>query len=147
MFGTMIALGPFRFSLSGAAYDELTRSSRWDWKPVDRVGELPALQYTGPQNETITLSGRIIPGFTGGAEQMARMRALAGLGMPMTLIDGTGRVHGLWVIESVEDTGTKHWRDGYPRMITFNVGLKQYGDCAGVLGMITKASKIISLFG
>jgi phage protein U len=67
--------------------------------------------------------------------------------MPMTLIDGTGRVHGLWVIESVEDTGTKHWRDGYPRMITFNVGLKQYGDCAGVLGMITKASKIISLFG
>jgi len=147
MIGTMIALGPFRFSLSGAAYDELSRSSKWDWKPVDRVGAMPALQYTGPQNDTITLSGRIIPGFTGGVEQLARMRALADLGWPLPLIDGTGRFHGLWVVESVEDTGSKHFKDGYPRMITFNVGLKKYGDGFGIIGQLAKASKILSLFG
>lgn len=147
MLGILIALGPFRFSLSGAAYDELTRSSRWDWKPVDRVGTLPALQYTGPQNDTITLNGRIIPGFTGGIEQLARMRLLADMGTPMPMVDGTGRIHGLWVIESVEDTGTKHFKDGYPRMVTFTVGLKKYGDGSGVFGALTKASKIISLFG
>jgi len=147
MIGTMIALGPFRFSLSSAAYDELSRSSKWDWKPVDRVGVMPALQYTGPQNDTITLSGRIIPGFTGGVEQLARMRALADIGKPLTLIDGTGRVHGVWVIESVEDTGTRHFKDGYPRMVTFNIGLKKYSDGLGILGLVTKASKILSLFG
>jgi len=147
MIGTMIALGPFRFSLSGAAYDDLSRASKWDWQAVDRVGEMPALQYTGPQNDTIALSGRIIPGYTGGVEQLARMRLLAGLGMPMPMIDGTGRVHGLWVIESVDDTGTRHFKDGYPRMVTFSVGLKKYSDGTGILGALTKASKIISLFG
>lgn len=147
MIGTLIALGPFRFSLSTAAYDEFSRQSRWDWKSVDRVGSMPALQYTGPQNDTVTLAGRIIPGHTGGIEQLARMRALADLGTPMFMIDGTGRLHGNWVIESVEDTGTKHFKDGYPRMVTFNVGLKKYDDGTGIFGMLNKASKILSLFG
>jgi phage protein U len=147
MLGILIALGPFRFSLSGAAYDDLSRSSKWDWPAVDRVGSMPALQFTGPQNDSITLNGRIIPGHTGGIEQLARMRALADLGLPMPLIDGTGRVHGLWVIESVDDTGTRHFKDGYPRMVTFAVGLKKYSDGSGLFGFITKASKIISLFG
>jgi phage protein U len=56
-------------------------------------------------------------------------------------------VHGLWVIESVDDTGTRHFKDGYPRMVTFSVGLKKYSDGAGLFGLVTKASKIISLFG
>jgi phage protein U len=147
MLGILIALGPFRFALSTTAYDELSRSSKWDWKPVDRVGSMPALQFTGPQNDTITINGRIIPGFTGGVEQIARMRALADLGKPMPLIDGTGRLHGLWVIESVEETGSRHFKDGYPRMVTFDIGLKKYSDGAGIIGLATKVSKLISLFG
>lgn len=147
MFGILMLLGPFRFSISTAAYDEFTRTSQWSWPSVDRVGASPALQFTGPQSEAITLNGRIIPGFTGGIEQTARMRALADLGLPMPLIDGTGRVHGLWAIESLTETGTLHFRDGYPRMVTFDLGLKKYGDGAGLLGALTKASKAISLFG
>jgi phage protein U len=147
MKGTLIILGPFRFSLGSAAYDSLSRKSGWDWKEVDRVGAMPALQFTGPRNDTVTLDGRLIPGFTGGIEQLARMRLLADLGTPMPMVDGTGRVHGLWAIVSVEDTGTLHFRDGYPRMVTFNIELKKYGDGAGILGTLTKASKLISLFG
>ncbi len=147
MLGTLIILGPFRFALDSTAYDSLARKSSWDWKEVDRVGSMPALQYTGPRNDSITIEGRIIPGFTGGVEQMARMRMMGDLALPLPLIDGTGRIHGLWVIESVEDTGTKHFKDGYPRMVTFNIGLKKYGDGAGLFGIATKASKVLSLFG
>jgi phage protein U len=147
MNGTLIILGAFRFSLDTAAYDSLSRRSQWDWKEAERVGAMPALQYTGPRNDTITLEGRLIPGFTGGVEQLARMRLMADIGIPLLLIDGTGRVHGMWVIESVEETGTKHFKDGYPRMVTFNIGIKKYSDGAGLLGVLTKASKILSLFG
>lgn len=146
MNGTLIILGAFRFSLDSAAYDSLSRRSQWDWKEAERVGAMPALQYTGPRNDTITLEGRLIPGFTGGVEQLARMRVMADIGIPLLLIDGTGRVHGMWVIESVEDTGTKHFKDGYPRMVTFNVGIKKYSDGAGLIGTLTKASKLLSLF-
>lgn len=145
MFGTLLLLGPFRFSLATAAYDELSRSSGYDWKEIERVGAGPALQYTGPKAETVTLRGRIIPGFTGGVEQVAQMRALAGLGQPLFMVDGMGRVHGNWVIESVADTGTAHFRDGYPRMVTFDLALKKYDDGTGVFGMVSKASNLLSL--
>lgn len=146
MFGTLIILGPFRFSLATACPDEITRSSAWDWKELDRIGETPQLQYTGPRAETITLRGRIIPGFTGGVEQLAQMRALAGLGKPLFMVDGIGRVHGNWVIESLTDTGTRHFKDGMPRMATFDLALKKYDDGAGILGTVTKASNLLSLF-
>lgn len=147
MPGTLLILGPFRFAVDTAAFDEMTRSSRWDWKPVDRVGAAPALQFTGPQNETITLSGRLVPNFGGGIEQLARMRMMADFGWPLPLVDGTGRVHGNWVIESVDDTGTRHFKDGYPRLVTFSLGLKRYDDGTGIIGALTKLSKVVSLFG
>jgi phage protein U len=140
-------LGPFRFSVGTAAYDELTRASRWDWKSVDRVGAIPALQYTGPQNETVTMSGRLTPPLTGGIEQLARMRAMADFGRALPLITGTGRLLGMWVIESIDDTGTNHFKDGYPKLTTFNITLKKYGDGAGIIGGLTKLSKLVSLFG
>jgi phage protein U len=147
MIGILMAFGPLRFSLTTAAYDQLTRTSRYDWKRIDRVGAMPALQFTGPQNDGITISGSLIPGFTGGAEHIEKMRAIAGTGLPMPLISGTGRVLGLWVIESVEETGTRHFKDGYPRVITFSLTLTKYSDGPGVFGLITKATQLLSLFG
>lgn len=145
MLGTLIILGPFRFSLATAAFDEMSRSSGYDWKEIDRVGSAPALQFTGPAAEAITIRGRIIPGFTGGVEQLAQMRALAGLGRPLFLVDGMGRVHGNWVIEAVQDTGTLHFADGMPRIATFDVTLKKYDDGTGLFGLVTKASNLLSL--
>lgn len=146
MLGILIMLGPFRFSLATAAYDDFTRTSGWEWTDQPVIGSAPVLQYTGPKVETITLRGRIIPGFTGGVEQLARMRALAGLARPQFLVDGMGRVHGNWVIESITDTGTRHFKDGMPRMVTFDVGLKKYDDGTGLFGVATKASNLLSLF-
>ena len=146
MFGTLLILGPFRFSLATAAFDELSRASGWEWAEQSVVGSAPVLQYTGPKAETITLRGRIIPGFTGGPEQVAQMRALAGLGRPLFLVDGMGRVHGNWVIENIADTGSRHFKDGMPRMLTFDVALKKYDTGTGIFGTITKASNLLSLF-
>lgn len=146
MLGTLIILGPFRFSLATACPDEISRSSSWDWKEIERIGTAPALQFTGPRAEAILLRGRIIPGFTGGVEQIAQMRALAGMGKPLFLVDGMGRVHGNWVIEAVDDTGTMHFKDGMPRIATFDVTLKKYDDGAGIFGLATKASNLLSLF-
>jgi len=147
MNGTLLLLGPFRFSLGSTSYDELSRSSGWNWQEVDRVGTTPALQYTGPTAETLSLSGRLCPPLPGGIEQLARMRTMAGFGWPLPLITGTGRVLGLWVIESLEDTGMRHFKDGYPKMSTFNLRLKKYGEGGAILGPLTKISNVISLFG
>lgn len=146
MLGILIILGPFRFSLSSAAPDEITRSTSWDWREIERVNNSPQLQYTGPKAETITLRGRLFPGFTGGPEQIARMRAMGDMGKPLFLADGMGRVYGNWVIESVTETGTRHFKDGMPRAITFDISLKKADDGTGITGLVTRASNLLSLF-
>lgn len=147
MASTLMILGPFRFAISSAVPDEIARTSNWDWKDVERVGKISALQFTGAQNDTITLAGRLVPGFSGGTEQIARMRAMGGLGLPLPLVDGRGFIHGLWVITSLEETGKHHFSDSYPRLISFSLGLKYYGDGSGVFGVLTKASKALQLLG
>jgi len=147
MKNTLLLLGPFRFAVGTAAYDQLTRSSGWNWQGVDRVGQAPALQFTGPRNETITLDGRLVPPLTGGIEQLSRMRFMADFGKPLPLIDGRGRFHGMWVIEAIDDTGTNHFGNGYPKLTTFSISLKKYSDGMGLIKGLTKISKVVSLFG
>lgn len=121
----MMQLGPFRFALSTAAYQELRRSSEYRWGSQDRFGMPPALQYTGPGAESITLTGVIFPEFMGGTGQIEAMRDVAVLGLPQLLIDGNGNLLGEWVIEGIDEGATVFAAGGVPRRQEFTVNLKR----------------------
>jgi len=59
--------------------------------------------------------------------QVELMRAVAGTGQPMILVDGLGWVWERWVIRSVEERKSVFLADGAPRKIEFNVELQAYG--------------------
>lgn len=122
----MLSLGGFRFGLNTAAYQELSRSVEQRWSGQDRFGQLAALQYTGPGADTITLPGVIYPEFRGGLQQVERMRDLAGRGEPLSLITGTGRVLGRFVIERVEERQAIFAARGMARRIEFTLSLRRY---------------------
>ena len=44
------------------------------------------------------------------------------------VIEGSGRIYGLWVIESLSETKTVFFRDGTPRRIEFTLSLKRIDD-------------------
>jgi phage protein U len=142
----LMKLGDFRFSLHTAAYEQLQRSSKYRWKSQERVGRLPGQQYLGPGDETITLSGVIyaefLPASQGNANlkdeqrrssnspiaQLNAMRAEAGKGKPLTLVDGTGQSWQQWVINQVEETQRTLFPDGTPRLVEFRLQLNRYGE-------------------
>lgn len=123
----MMALGAFRFGITGGDYQQLQREASWRWPVQERVGRMPAAQYLGPGVQTVTLSGVIHPHFKGGLRQLDAMRALAGLGRPMMLTDGLGWVFDLWCILEISETKSVLMRDGAPRRIDFRVTLQSYG--------------------
>lgn len=123
----MLALGEFRFSIDTAAYQNLERSSSYRWDSVDRLGVRPAMQFIGPGEDTVTLDGTIYPSFRGGLGQVTAMRAEAAKGEPLLLVDGAGRVWGLYVITDIRETQTVFFSNGAPRKIDFNLTLKMYG--------------------
>lgn len=145
----MMALGPYRFSLSTAAFQDLERTSAWRWPSVDRVGARPALQFVGPGEDRVSMRGTIYPHFRGGIDQVTRMREAAAMGTPHRLVDGTGRDWGKYVITEVRETQTVFFSNGTPRKIDFDISMSMYGEdsaagaiSAGVAGFVQAMPKV-----
>ena len=126
----LIKLGGYTFSIDSAAYQTLSRTTEYRWRAQPRVGRLPAQQFIGPGEETLSLEGVIYPHFKGGLGQLDAMRAEAGKGEPLMLVDGTGRIWQQWVISGVEETHKILFEDGTPRQMEFRLQLSRYGEDA-----------------
>jgi hypothetical protein len=124
----MMTLGFFVFSLHTAAYQELQRQLAWRHASVPRVGDRPASQYIGPDDETIILNGALLPELAGERISLDVLQAMADTGDAWPLIEGTGRIYGLYVIESLQTTNTLFFQDGAARRIDFALSLKRVAD-------------------
>ncbi|MDE1528188.1 phage tail protein [Pseudomonas carnis] len=124
----MLSLGMFVFSLSTLAYQELQRQTNWRHATNSRVGAPPALQFVGRGDDTITLPGIILPELAGSVLSLDALRLMANTGKAWPMVEGTGRIYGLWVIESLSETKTVFFRDGTPRRIEFTLTLKRTDD-------------------
>ena len=124
----MLSLGMFVFSLSTLAYQELQRQTNWRHASNSRVGAPPALQFVGRGEDTITLPGIILPELAGSVLSLDALRLMANTGKAWPMVEGTGRIYGLWVIESLSETKTVFFRDGTPRRIEFILTLKRTDD-------------------
>lgn len=124
----MMSLGDFLFGINTAVYQELGRSTEWRWPSQDRFNQSPVLQFVGPGADTISLPGVVYPEWRGGLAQIETMRAMADLGEPLMMIDGTGAVWGQWVIEKVDEKQSVLAAAGIPRKQEFTLSLKKYDD-------------------
>lgn len=125
---TMLRIGSFSFNVNTAAYQSLKRSTEYKWSAQERFGQLDALQFTGPGQDSITLDGVILPAYRGGTGQIENLRRLAALGMPQLLMSGLGDIMGLWVIEAVEEGQGVFAALGIPRRQEFTLRIRKYSD-------------------
>lgn len=122
----MLMLGQYRFSLNTAAYEGKTRETQYRWRQQARIGNQPALQFTGPGDDTLELDGVIYPHYRGGFGQLNAMRREADKGEPLMLVEGTGKVLGRWVIASLRETQGSFARDGSPAKVRFSLTLRKH---------------------
>lgn len=124
----MMALGMFVFSLNTLAYQELQRQTDWRHPTTSRIGAQPARQYLGRGEDQLTLQGLLLPELAGTPLSLDALREMADTGAAWPLVEGTGRILGLWVIDSISDTRTLFFPDGAARRIEFNLTLKRIDD-------------------
>lgn len=134
----MLKLGAYQFSITGAAYQELARTNEYRWPQQDVYGKQPVLQFTGTGSESITLSGSIFTEYRGGLGQIEAMRAEAGKGQPLSMINGYGGNMGRWVIEGIEEKQGTFAAFGRPRKQDFTLKLKRFpGEAPGAANLLT----------
>jgi len=124
----MMQLGSYQFGIDTAAYQEFSRSTEYRWPSQERVGQMDALQYTGPGSDSVTLTGLVFPEWNGGTGQLDDMRREASKGEPLIMVDGLGRIHGQWVIERVEETQSTFAQRGVARRQAFTLQIRKYDD-------------------
>lgn len=124
----MMALGMFVFGMHTLAYQEFQRQTDWRHSSTSRIGTNPARQFLGRGDDAITLPGVLVSGLTGTQVSLDVLRQMADTGKAWALIEGTGRIYGLWVIESMQETRTYFFKDGAARRIEFTLTLKRIDD-------------------
>lgn len=138
----MMALGMFVFGMHTVAYQELQRQTAWRHASTSRIGTNPARQFLGKGDDTITLPGVLVSGLTGTQISLDALRYMADSGNAWPLIEGTGRIYGLWVIESMQETRTYFFKDGAARRIEFSLTLQRIDD-----GQTDRLGSLISSAG
>lgn len=133
----MLALGMFVFMRQTLPYQTLQRDAEYRWPSNSRVGKRDAFQFLGVGEEKITLAGVLYPELTGGRMTMTTIRLMAEEGRAWPLLDGTGMIYGMYVINSVSDTGSVFFSDGTARKIDFTLTLTRVDlhllHCTGIL--------------
>lgn len=132
-------------------FDTVGRDASFTWTNQARLGRYPAMQFTGPGEDIISIQGRLYPAIFGGlasaglsladgtaaSGQMETLRAAGVGGKPMPLFrygvdDGSstysGQFIGNYVIRRVKTDNQKFGSDGVPNRVEFTVELVLYGD-------------------
>jgi phage protein U len=124
----MALWGRFPFGINTAAFQELSRDTSWRWPGQELFGQMPALQFVGPGDDTITLPGVIYPEFRGGTKQIQDMRDLASNGTPELLLDGRGNILGKWVCTNISEVQSTFAGFGIPLKQEFTITLRRVPD-------------------
>ncbi|WP_145530107.1 phage tail protein [Yersinia alsatica] len=140
----MLALGMFIFMRQTLPYQNFQRNAEYRWPSNSRVGQRDAFQFLGIGEEKITLGGVLYPELTGGKITMTTLRLMAEEGRAWPLLDGSGTIYGMYVINNVSETDSVFFADGTPRKIDFTLTLTRVDESlAALYGDIGKQSKTL----
>lgn len=121
----MMTLGFFVFSRLTVPYQASQHEMVWRHPTNSRVGARPSAQFLGLGDETLTLSGVLMPEITGGELSLEALRKMADTGKAYPLIEGRGTVTGFFVIEKISKGRSEFFSDGAARKIEFTIELKR----------------------
>ncbi|MCO7217119.1 phage tail protein [Halomonas sp. OfavH-34-E] len=135
----MMALGDFKFSISGTQYQSLQTSMGWRWAKKERFKRKPGMQFHGPDSTTKTLDIAIYPETSGDLEVIGRLKAMGDAGDPVRLVAGgsrwvvglvvpAGTDLGLWVVNKLDVAEQFFMADGTPLEIKGTLSITEYGD-------------------
>ena len=119
----MLTLGLFVFQLQTVPYQSLQRDVDYRWPVNNRVGLRPLPQFLGVNEEKISLSGVLMPEITGGKLSLLALNLMADEGKAWPLLEGSGSIYGMFVVNSVSETHTEFFSNGAPRKIEFTLTL------------------------
>ncbi|MFC3393633.1 phage tail protein [Brenneria rubrifaciens] len=121
----MMVFGMFVFALKTVPYQQLQQSQQWRHVKNDRINRSASWQYIGSGESQITLSGVLYPEITGGNLSLSALTTMGYMGRPWPLIEGSGKIYGMYVLTGLQRTGAEFDRYGNAKKIEFSISLQR----------------------
>lgn len=123
----LAAIGMFVFSSDTALFDGFDRERDWRHERTGRFGARAASQFVGPGDDAVRLSGRLVPEIAGSYSAMEVLAEMAETGEAWPLMDGMGRVLGIFTIDRIGERKTNLVDTGAARSNEFTIELTRVG--------------------
>ena len=103
---------------------DVTREYGGTFAAKDVIGVMRPREFTGEDDEKMTLVGRIMPfsPLIGGLNELEALEAMARSGEPQILVRGDGRAMGWMLIDKVREKSS-HLLHGIGRVIEYDISL------------------------
>ena len=122
-----LVLGAIPFGVNTATYNKISKNYSSNWAKQERVNNSPALQNTGDQSETMTISGVTFPNDNSGAKAiLIALRELAASQSSNFLFDLDGFIYGKWAITNIQQENTNNSNTSY------SIALSRYPDSSAI---------------
>lgn len=119
-----LSLGGVIFGLSTSGIDTVSRTLAASWPGIPRAGRRPKHQFTGIEEEPITINAEYYPDVHGESVE-AELRALLLKGKPVNLTLGGGENGGMWAITEIQADNSVIMGGGVVRKKIFSVTIKK----------------------
>jgi phage protein U len=121
----LMSLGLFVFSLPTIVFTELSHNLAVRFAKNERFGGADAVQFIGPGDETITLTGVTALGINDADTAFGELETMMASGRAWPLVDGQGKVWGDYIILGLDRQGSLFKRGGVPTKTGWTINLSR----------------------
>lgn len=119
-------VGGHLLSVDNYAADKFSRKTQYRWAAQQRISQPTSHQFVGKGIETLSLSGVAYHQFRGTMYNMDGLRAIADNGKPISVVTGTGKTLGKYIVTSINDDYSDLMDDHKAQKNSFSIELKKY---------------------
>lgn len=125
----LMSLGQFIFKTDTLTFNEIQRQRAWNYAENAVAKGRSKKQFIGPAEDVISLPGLIYQEYGFGTRiALDQLATLADQGEGLVLMDGTGYLYGVYVIDGIDETKSILLFEGVPRKIDFTLKLSRIDD-------------------
>lgn len=124
-----MSLGQFLFKTSTLAFQEIQRQRAWNYADNAIAFGRAKKQFMGAGEDTVTLPGLIYEEYGFGSRfALDEVANMADTGQGFVLMDGSGYLYGVYVINSIDETKSVLLDNGVPRKVDYTLKLSRTDD-------------------
>ncbi len=125
----LMSFGQFIFKTDTLTCTEIQRQRQWTYADNAVAQGRAKKQFTGAGTDSITLPGLIYQEHGIGTRfAIEELAEIASQGTEAVLMDGSGFIYGVYVIDSIDETKIILMFEGVPRKIDFSLKLSRTDD-------------------